>query len=104
MRGIVNWLRVASDDHSMDRRKEAAEYIEELWDWIEQLNAENARLREALEKIDALDVPRPVLTRYRADGEPSKYDRCTHLRAMWKDCPDCISDYASAALAEKEER
>jgi len=62
------------------------------------------RLREALDKIAALDVPRPVMTRYRADGEPSKYDRCTHLIPMWDDCARCISSYANAARAEKEEK
>lgn len=51
MSGIVNWLRVMSDDHSMARRLEAAEYIEELWDQIERLHNDNARLREALEQI-----------------------------------------------------
>lgn len=66
------------------------------------LGQEVGRLREALDKITALDVPRPVLTRYRADGKPSKYDRCAHLRAMWDACPDCISDYASARLAGEE--
>jgi hypothetical protein len=65
---------------------------------------EITRLREALEKIAALDVPRPVMTRYRTDGIPSKYDRCAHLIPMWDDCARCISDYARAARAEKEEK
>jgi len=63
---------------------------------------EITRLREALDKIAALDVPRPVWKRFRTDGQPSKNDTCPHVLAMWDDCPDCISDYARAALAEKD--
>lgn len=77
-------------------------------DWsqseIERLRAENARLREALEKIAALDVPPSVMTRYREDEQPSEDDLCPHLLPMSEDCPDCIADYARAALAEKEEK
>ncbi len=73
-------------------------------DEIERLNAENARLREALEKIAALDVPPSVMTRYREDEQPSEDDLCPHLLPMSEDCPDCIADYARAALADKEKK
>lgn len=63
------------------------------------LNAEIARLREALQKIADMSVPRPVKFRYRDDRLPSKHDRCAHDFALWEDCPDCASEYARAALA-----
>lgn len=49
---------------------------------IDRLNAENTRLREALEKIAALDVPRPVAARWWGDGRPSKHDQCRHSISM----------------------
>lgn len=66
--------------------------------------AEIARLREALDKIAALDVPRPVWKRFRTDEQPSKYDICPHVISMWDDCSHCISDYARAVLAETREK
>lgn len=90
---LSDYIRAGFDPHN--QLKEARSEIERLRD-------ENVRLREALEKIAALDVPRPVVARYRADGKPSKYDRCAHTINMWDDCPNCISDYARAALAETE--
>lgn len=71
---------------------------------IVTLGQEVGRLREALEKIAALDVPPSVMTRYREDEQPSEDDLCPHLLPMSEDCPDCIADYARAALADKEEK
>ena len=41
------------------------------------------RLREALRKIEELDIDRSVAQRYRPDGIPSKMDRCNHGIAMY---------------------
>lgn len=61
---------------------------------------EVARLREALESIAELDVPRPVADAWRDDGQPSKHDHCPHSLPMYDDCPHCIADFARAALGE----
>ena len=99
---------LASEEYQHARTKiqleNAQEHILDQALDIATLGQEVGRLREALEKIAALDVPRRVVDRYRVDGEPSKYDRCAHVINMWDDCEHCISDYARAALAEKEEK
>lgn len=97
---------LATEEYQHARTKiqleNAREHISDQAIDIVTLGQEVGRLREALGKIAALDVPRRVVDRYRVDGEPSKYDRCAHVINMWDDCEHCISDYARAALAEKE--
>lgn len=70
--------------------------------------SEREKLLElALEAIRDGNVPRPVRTPWRADGRPSKHDRCTHDVWMYEDCGSCISTYADSALrarAAGEER
>jgi hypothetical protein len=63
-------------------------------------------VREAVEaaklgltRIIEGDVPRPIGTRWRRDGEPSKLDTCIHDIRMSNDCGNCISDFAAAILA-----
>lgn len=57
-----------------------------------------SRLTEALEAIADGNAPMPVATKYRADGKPSKLDKCKHERYMDEGCGACISEYARAAL------
>lgn len=54
---------------------------------------------EALEKIAVGDVPRPVAKPFRADGEPSKYDRCEHDMQMKEECGNCAVAFARSTLA-----
>lgn len=117
-RDICERLEDPSYDGAIYMRQDAAKEIralrakvKEQEEWnslramdIVTLGQEVGRLREALEKIAALDVPPSVMTRYRADEQSPKNDICPHLLAMSEDCPDCISDYARAARAEKEEK
>ncbi len=101
LRAEVERLRAENAWLSQDvDQKEADAIVYNLR--IERLNAKNARLREALNKIAALDVPRPVATRFRADGKPTKYDLCPHEINMWDDCEHCIADYARVTFAEQE--
>lgn len=65
---------------------------------LAEARAEIARLREALGMVRDGDVPRPVVTPYRADGVASKNDRCNHGFYMYEDCAGCIEDFARAAL------
>lgn len=129
-RDICERLEDPSYDGAIYMRQDAAKEIRELRHRVEQLESDLAvaeidveamrtysgfqaldiitlgqevgRLREALDKIAALDVPRPVWKRFRADGQPSKNDICPHVLAMWDDCSHCISDYARARLAGEE--
>lgn len=63
---------------------------------------EITRLHGVLANIAHADVPRPAHKLWRADGKASKYDLCTHGVPFYEDCSSCVSDYARAALAEKE--
>ena len=75
--------------------------VKSIGDWHSQ-DTENARLREALEKLSENDVPRPVAVHYAKDKSPHKGDRCVHARFMYEDCEQCVADFASAALKESE--
>jgi hypothetical protein len=60
------------------------------------------RLREALRAIADGDVPREHAIIYRSDGVHSKHDKCKHGAWMYDGCEDCVTEYARAALGEKE--
>jgi len=36
---------------------------------------------------------RPVGSRWRKDGEPSKHDKCVHDNWMYEDCGACVDDH-----------
>lgn len=98
------------------RGQEAAEQIERLLrgreflsqalndanDWGLELQTENERLREALQKIAISDIDRPVARQYRPDGTSSKMDRCHHGIAMYDECTECVADFARSALKGNE--
>jgi len=63
--------------------------------------AEIERLRAALVALRDGCETRPVGTRYREDGQPSKHDKCIHGVWMYEDCGQCVSLFVEAALAQK---
>ena len=68
-------------------------------DRAEAAEAQRDALVKALKQIADGDVPRPMGRRYRSDGVPSKNDQCVHSTWMYEDCGNCISEFATAALA-----
>ena len=66
---------------------------------LARLRAENERLKEAIRVYLEDDVARPLGSRYRADGVPSKNDRCIHAKAMWEECVICCAAHFERALA-----
>lgn len=57
-----------------------------------------AALEDALVKVRDGEVPRPIGKAWRADGKPSKNDKCTHDVWMYEDCGACIADFVDAVL------
>lgn len=74
---------------------------EESAEAIEALQAEVERLKWGLKQIADGDVPREAVTIWRTDGIHSKHDKCEHMRVMYDDCGNCISDFARSALEAK---
>lgn len=66
---------------------------------ITALRARVAGLERALTTLLAGDYPRPLGERWRADGEPSNHDRCTHGAMMNEPCETCADAFISAALS-----
>ena len=66
---------------------------------ITALRAKVAGLEGALTTLLAGDYPRPLGERWRADGEPSNHDRCTHGAMMNEPCETCADAFISAALS-----
>jgi hypothetical protein len=64
--------------------------------------AEIERLRAALTALRDGCETRPVGTRYREDGQPSKHDKCIHGVWMYEDCGQCVSLFVEAALAQEK--
>ncbi len=58
------------------------------------------RYREALQRIEEGDVPRPIGKHWRADCKPTKHDRCVHDVWMYEDCGECVSAYIRQALSD----
>ena len=63
------------------------------------LRARVAGLEGALTTLLAGDCPRPLGMRWRADGKPSSYDRCTHGAMMNETCKTCADAFIRAALS-----
>lgn len=82
---------------------------------LEASMAEIARLRGELDEAEDLvaeltmaiqrfidgDYPRPVGTKYRDDGKPSKHDQCPHKIWMYEACDACASDFFARSLIPK---
>lgn len=69
---------------------------------INKQAAEIKRLRTALTALRDGCETRPVGTRYREDGQPSKHDKCIHGVWMYEDCGQCVSLFVEAALAQEK--
>ena len=70
----------------------------EAADRIEDLTAENERLRAALAKIADGTMPRPLGEPWRMDMTSSKHDRCVHGAWMYEQCEGCIDAFIASVL------
>ena len=94
----IDRLRAEAAQHM--RRYLTAMMGRQLWrEACEAAEREIQRLHDRLEKIATGDVPRSVGTAWRQDGRSSKNDTCAHHEPMYRDCSDCLSDFARAARA-----
>lgn len=55
-------------------------------------------LELALRRIAEGDIPREVVSHWRADGKASKLDQCGHGYNMLEDCGECIAEFAQTVL------
>jgi hypothetical protein len=69
----------------------------------EAMAARLARLRAALVALRDGCEFRPLGTRYREDGQPSKHDKCVHGVWMYEDCGQCVSLFVEATLAQEKQ-
>lgn len=82
------------------RERDEARADEELMSKAKQAcEAENARLKVALEAIQNMKLSRPVAHYSSPDHKRSIYDLCVHKVMMRDTCEECIQDFARKALA-----
>lgn len=82
---------------------EGAPYGEGLIGRITELERQLKVAREALEKIQAGDYPRPLGKPWRMDATSSKHDRCIHDAWMYETCEGCLDAFVNQALANMEQ-
>lgn len=65
---------------------------------IARLRFINDEMRRALQEIADGGPDKVSAAKYRADGQPSKYDLCRHGKQINHDCGECIAEFARTTL------